>query len=243
MEHVAERVRAKITVEGKVQKVGYRDTVQEIAREHKIVGKVKNLKTGEVQIICEGERQEVENFIKEINIKEDLIQVKNISTTYEKPTGEFKYFEIEYGDVPEEIAEGIGAGRRELIGIKEEVKSVKYEVKSVKEEVKSVKEEVKSVKDEVASVKEEVKAVGNKIDSGFDNLSKKIDSGFDNLGNKMDTNFENLSKKIDTNFQGLDGKYGTISEWLKVINEGIVKLVKCLEVLIEDYIKTKAKNS
>ena len=47
--------RANIIAKGKVQKVGYRDFVQDSARELGIAGFVENLEDGNVKIVCEGE--------------------------------------------------------------------------------------------------------------------------------------------------------------------------------------------
>ncbi|MEA2032192.1 MAG: acylphosphatase [Euryarchaeota archaeon] len=47
--------RATIIAKGKVQKVGYRDFVQDSARELGITGYVENLEDGNVKIVCEGE--------------------------------------------------------------------------------------------------------------------------------------------------------------------------------------------
>ena len=47
--------RAIIIAKGEVQKVGYRDFVQDSARELGIAGFVENLEDGNVKIICEGE--------------------------------------------------------------------------------------------------------------------------------------------------------------------------------------------
>lgn len=61
--------RFEIIAKGKVQKVGYRDYVEEVARSLGIVGFVENLKDGSVKIVCEGEEEMIKKFIQEINIK------------------------------------------------------------------------------------------------------------------------------------------------------------------------------
>jgi acylphosphatase len=48
--------RAVIIAKGEVQRVGYRDVVEKIARRQKITGFVANLKPYDVRIIAEGER-------------------------------------------------------------------------------------------------------------------------------------------------------------------------------------------
>jgi acylphosphatase len=51
------QIRAKIIVKGEVQRVGYRDAVEKIARKLSINGFVENLKPYDVRIVCEGEER------------------------------------------------------------------------------------------------------------------------------------------------------------------------------------------
>ncbi|MEM2828445.1 MAG: acylphosphatase, partial [Candidatus Nezhaarchaeales archaeon] len=71
-------IRARILAEGRVQRVGYRDLVQSIARRLGVKGYVENLKDGSVQIVCEAEEGVLENFVKEIKVKEDFIEVEEV---------------------------------------------------------------------------------------------------------------------------------------------------------------------
>lgn len=106
---MSEMKRAIIIAEGKVQKVGYRDFVQDSARELGIAGYVENLEDGTVKIVCEGEEPKMVDFIRDIKVKKDFIDVSETSVKYEEPTGEFKLFKIKYGDVPEELGDRLGA--------------------------------------------------------------------------------------------------------------------------------------
>lgn len=47
------KIKAEKTAKGTVQKVGYRDYVQETGRKLNIKGYVKNLRDGSVKIVCE----------------------------------------------------------------------------------------------------------------------------------------------------------------------------------------------
>jgi len=61
--------RFEIIIKGKVQKVGYRDYVEEVARRFNIVGFVENLKDGNVRILCEADEKIIDDFLKAINVK------------------------------------------------------------------------------------------------------------------------------------------------------------------------------
>ncbi len=100
------QIRAKIIVNGEVQKAGYRDAVEKIARKLNIKGFVQNLKPYDVIIVCEGEERDIKRFIGALKVEGDpLISVSDVAVEHEKPTGEYKYFEIIRGSREEEDAE------------------------------------------------------------------------------------------------------------------------------------------
>jgi acylphosphatase len=109
------QTRAEIIVKGEVQRVGYRDEVEKIARKLNIKGFVENLKPYDVRIVCEGEEGDIKRFIGALRMEGDpLIWVSDIAVAYEPPTGEFKYFEIKRGSSEEETAERLDLAARHL---------------------------------------------------------------------------------------------------------------------------------
>lgn len=86
--------RAEIIIYGRIQKAGYKDFIDEVAFNLDINGNVENLENGTVQIICEGEEDNIKELIKKINIKQYPIRVEKIDEKYKRATGEFKTFEI-----------------------------------------------------------------------------------------------------------------------------------------------------
>ena len=93
------------TARGRVQRVGYREHVYNETFERNISGYVKNLDTGEVEIVAEGGEEDLRNFINEINIIRRPIAVKSFTVRWETATGEYADFEIIRGDIQEEIFE------------------------------------------------------------------------------------------------------------------------------------------
>ena len=124
---------------GKVQKVGYRDFVQDSARELGVVGTVENMRDGSVQIVCEGEEATIGKFQKAIKVKKDFIDVKNVSVIKTgKAAGKFKYFEIKYGRMAEEIGDRMGAGILYMGATRDEVRCVKDEVKASRQDIQAM---------------------------------------------------------------------------------------------------------
>lgn len=73
MTNRSQLVRARLIVYGRVQGVGYRYFVSEVANELGIVGEVRNIiqgnLKGSVSIVAEGEEEKIKKFIEEINIR------------------------------------------------------------------------------------------------------------------------------------------------------------------------------
>jgi len=78
---------------GNVQGVGFRATAVMIARDHPVVGYVKNLSDGRVELLAEGPAGAVEKFLKAVcdHWKDDISKEE---AEDRKPVGTYKTFEI-----------------------------------------------------------------------------------------------------------------------------------------------------
>jgi acylphosphatase len=79
-------------VSGKVQEVGYRGRVVDIANAFGLKGMIENQKDGRVKIIAEGDDEKLKWFESAINIKNTLICVSSIDKEYSPASGEFDGF-------------------------------------------------------------------------------------------------------------------------------------------------------
>ncbi len=59
-------VQAHVLYTGTVQGVGFRYTVRECAKESGVTGWVRNLSDGRVEVLADGERQDLERFLARI---------------------------------------------------------------------------------------------------------------------------------------------------------------------------------
>jgi len=87
-------VRAHIIVKGMVQGVGFRWFVHSRASRLGLVGYVRNLYNGDVEIEVEGDRSLVESLISEIRIGPRFADVQDVLVTYKPYEGTFRGFEI-----------------------------------------------------------------------------------------------------------------------------------------------------
>jgi acylphosphatase len=88
------KVRAEILVNGLVQGVGYRYFVYREAQHLGVNGYVKNLYTGEVLTVVEGEKVILEELIKKLRIGPSHAYVKNCAVEWLEPKDEFDRFEV-----------------------------------------------------------------------------------------------------------------------------------------------------
>ena len=89
-------VRAHAIYGGRVQGVGFRFTVQRYANEAGVTGYVKNLWSGQVEIVVEGEGRKVETFLKRIK-NGPLARYIDDAKIQDSPyKGEFRGFNIRF---------------------------------------------------------------------------------------------------------------------------------------------------
>jgi acylphosphatase len=70
----------RVIFEGRVQGVGFRYTVKDLARGFDVCGSVKNLPDGSVELKAMGEPEEIDSFIREI--AEESAVARNIKNQY-----------------------------------------------------------------------------------------------------------------------------------------------------------------
>lgn len=97
-------------VSGKVQRVGYRARVIQLANGLGLKGIIENLSDGRVRIIAEGDEEKIKLFEGSIDIKNTFIQVSTIEKSYSQPYGEFDGFFklVGTGETDSRLDEGIG---------------------------------------------------------------------------------------------------------------------------------------
>jgi acylphosphatase len=86
--------RAEIIVNGLVQGVGFRYFVQKHAQSLGLKGYVKNLYTGEVMAVVEGEKGLIEDLFKEMKMGPMSASVNRAKIYWQEYRNEFKFFEI-----------------------------------------------------------------------------------------------------------------------------------------------------
>jgi len=86
-------IRRTVYFSGRVQGVGFRYTTEDLARNFKVTGFVRNLRDGRVEMVAEGEPNEVDHFQKAV---EEAMAgyTREVNANESLGTGEFNSFTI-----------------------------------------------------------------------------------------------------------------------------------------------------
>jgi acylphosphatase len=89
-------IRVHMLISGRVRGVFYRSSTRRTALELGLTGWVRNLPDGRVEIVVEGEEDQVEELIDWCRKGPPSADVKGLEVKQERPTGEFKRFSVKF---------------------------------------------------------------------------------------------------------------------------------------------------
>jgi len=81
-------------VSGRVQMVMYRDFAQRHARRFGVVGTVRNLPDGTVEVVAQGEKTALEKFLRDLHAGPLLAKVREVQVAWCDPGHRFDSFDI-----------------------------------------------------------------------------------------------------------------------------------------------------
>ena len=90
---------AEILIEGRVQGVGYRDYAQRRASGLGLEGWVANLRDGRVRLRAEGQRAQIEAFVRALEQGPPLSRVAKVDVRWVAPAGTFAGFDVRFTEL------------------------------------------------------------------------------------------------------------------------------------------------
>jgi acylphosphatase len=90
------KVARKFLIRGDVQGVGYRFFAQRAAASHQVVGYVRNLPDGSVEVLAAGPLKSIEAFRNDLATGPRFALVEQVEEIDLEPTGEYSSFRIEH---------------------------------------------------------------------------------------------------------------------------------------------------
>lgn len=94
---LGEQARFRVVISGTVQMVGFRAFAEARAERHGVIGFVRNLPGGEVEVVAEGDKTMLEAFLAELRRGPSGAWVRDVMVSWEAPRGEFKDFTVRFG--------------------------------------------------------------------------------------------------------------------------------------------------
>ena len=198
---------------GKVQNVGYRARVVEIAKKSGITGSVQNLTDGRVKIIAEGDERDLESFLDAISIKNALINVENVEVKYSDATREYNDFYklVGEGETDERLDKASEYLKELIVVVKGGFGEMKEELGGMREEVRTgfgeMKEEMGGMREEMGGMREEMGGMREEMRTGFETLSSKQDQTIEeiklmrgDLKSYMDWKLERIKSELEEKF-------------------------------------------
>jgi len=203
-------IRAMLIISGDVQGAGYRGIIIRTGRKLGLVGNVENIPDGTVKVVCEGEKEKIEDLINSIKIRDEIVDVENIDVKFEDASGEFdgKGFDVnaseKISDLYREMFHGyITSEKYFRVGFKKQDEMLGKQGKMLEKQGETI-----------AAIK---------------GLDKKQDVTIDVLKDFRDTTKQS--------FTDMGDRYGSIQDELVNTRKELAKLVEHIGVLVEEHIK------
>ena len=99
----------RLIVKGRVQRVGFRRYVLDLAQDMGLAGYVKNLPEGSVEVFVQGLEGSISKFIEAVKSPHPPAVVREVLEKPVEPRQDVESFEVIYGELAEELQEGFGA--------------------------------------------------------------------------------------------------------------------------------------
>ncbi len=200
----------RLRVYGKVQRVGFRRYALDLAQNLDLVGHVKNLPDGSVEIFVQGKKEGVSKFLEMIK-EHPLARVKEVREEKVPLKPEIKEFRIIYGELGDELQEGFGAMQAVFLEYWKEFRDYREEFRSFRDEFRDYRNEFRDYREEFRSFRDEFRDYRNE----FRDYREEFRSFRDE--------FRDFAKRTDENFKLILEKYGEISKKLTIILETLIK--------------------
>jgi acylphosphatase len=216
LRHMA-KTKAEIIVKGAVQKAGYRDYVQEKARSLNVKGYVENLRDGSVRIVCEADEDTLKNFVKLINIKQDLIAVEKIETVKKQPaTGEYEYFDIKHGSMEEEMGERMVAAVKIAVATRQDIKDMHADMKNMHHDLNG------SIQSMHQDLKGSIQSMHKDLKQSTESMHQDLKGSIESMHQDMNQNFKEMAERYDV----ISAELLRTREELKIAVDNLVRVVQ-----------------
>jgi len=202
--------RAKIIVKGEVQNVDFRGFVIEQMLSLGLNGYANNLPDGTVEVLCEGEKDRIDELIAKIRgTPPHFATVESAEPEWQEYIGDLNEPERRGEDIPTE------GTQEKMLKV---MQSFDQKAEILNKRVGDVASNTEGMSSDMRDMASTLKAFKEESNQNFQTLGGKIDSGFE---------------KTDQDFKELRQEYGKISSDISVAVKGIEQVAKNTEKILE----------
>jgi acylphosphatase/soluble cytochrome b562 len=180
-----------LRVYGRVQRVGFRRYVLDLAQDLNLSGYVKNLSDGSVEIFVQGEEEKLSKFLESIKQPPPPAKIREIKEEETSEKTEIKEFRIVYGEIADELQEGFGAMQTTFYEYWKEFRDYREEFRDYRKEFRDYREEFRDYRNEFRDYREEFRDFAKRTDENF----KLILNKYGEISEKMTIILETLIKE------------------------------------------------
>lgn len=202
----------KLVVRGRVQRVGFRRYALDVAQKLGLVGYVRNLPDGSVEVFAQGERGLIERLVERVRSPPPPAVVEELSVEEATPKPELRVFRIEFGSLSEELQEGFGAMQSVFMEYWREFRDYRREFKDYRSEFKDYRQEF-------GDYREEFREFARRTDENFRFLMEK----YGEISEKLTVILETLVKVSKEGGERLAKAVGKLTEAVETLKQAVEK--------------------
>jgi len=229
----------RIRVYGRVQRVGYRRFVLDLALSLKLSGNVKNEVDGSVSIFVQGSQDKLDLFVNRLENPPPPAYVEKMDIEEASVDPEIEYFKIIYGSLEEELQEGFGAMQSIFMDYWNEFRDYRGEFRDFREEFRDYREEFRDFREEFRDFRSEFRDFRSEFRDYREEFRDFREEFRDFREEFRDyrKEFREFAEATDRNFKILMERYGEISDKLTMILDTLVKESKETRLMIYEVLK------
>ena len=167
--------RTKITIRGKVQHVGLRVQIKDIAVGLGVCGTVENMKDGSVLVVCEAGRADVEEMVRQIRSGTKPAVVTDVLVEEGPPATGMEGFEVVWGDSSGEMLSMMATGTKTMLGVLATLEEMKQGQNQTNETLAELKRGQEDLKRGQAETKDAIKSMDGKLAASLENDAQSLE--------------------------------------------------------------------
>ena len=204
---------------GRVQRVGYRRYLLDIAQKLGVKGYVRNLPDGSVEFLAQAEPRTLKQFLEKAENPPSPILVEKLEKKPVKPNPRLRYFQIRFGKLAEELQEGFGAMEKEFRDYRQEFRDFREEFRDFRGEFRDFRNEFNDYRQEFRDFRSEFREFAKRTDENFKLILEK----YGEISDKLTEILETLIRESRETREQLNRSMQMLSEAITLLRDRLEK--------------------